>query len=59
MHQEREHPKRVVSTDMVNSDFLGMAQALSVYPEAATHTEELDPALSRSIQAWWSTVIEL
>ncbi|MFC3293540.1 thiamine pyrophosphate-binding protein [Modicisalibacter luteus] len=59
MHQEREHPERVVGTDLVNPDFLGMAQALGAHTESVTRTEELGPALTRAIESRRPAVIVL
>lgn len=59
MHQEREHPERVVGTDLVNPDFTAMATALGAYSETVTHTEELAPALERAIASHRPAVIEL
>lgn len=59
MHQEREHPKRVVGIELVNSDFLGTTHALRVHLEVIAHTGELGSALTRAIQVWLPTVIVL
>jgi acetolactate synthase-1/2/3 large subunit len=59
MHQEREHPSRVVGTDLVNPDFVAMAQAMGAHAERITHTAEFAPALERAITAGRAALLEL
>lgn len=59
MHQEREHPERVVGTDLVNPDFLAMAAGMGAYTALVTRTDELLPALQSAIDARRPAVIEL
>ncbi|RUR32710.1 thiamine pyrophosphate-binding protein [Vreelandella nanhaiensis] len=59
MHQEREHPERVVGTDLVNPDFTGMARSLGLHAETVTQTEDFKPALERAIAANRPALIEL
>lgn len=59
MHQEREHPERVVGTDLVNPDFTGMARSLGLHAETVTQTEDFRPALERAIAANRPALIEL
>jgi acetolactate synthase-1/2/3 large subunit len=59
MHQEREHPGRVVGTDLVNPDFRALALSLGCYAEQVTRTDELAPALDRAIKSGKPAIIEL
>ena len=59
MHQEREHPERVVGTDLVNPDFLAMAASMGAYTARVSHTEEFLPVLQDAIDARRPAVIEL
>jgi acetolactate synthase I/II/III large subunit len=51
MHQEREHPERVVGTDLVNPDFAALARAHGALGETVTQTSEFAPALERALNA--------
>ncbi|HEX6978994.1 MAG TPA: thiamine pyrophosphate-binding protein [Alphaproteobacteria bacterium] len=59
MHQEREHPGRVVGTDLVNPDFAALARAMGCHGETVRRTDEFQPALERAIAAGKPAVIEL
>lgn len=59
MHQEREHPSRVVGTDLVNPDFVTMAKSMGAHAERVTRTEDFAPALERAITAGRPALIEL
>ena len=59
MHQEREHPSRVVGTDLVNPDFVAMAQSMGAQAERVTRTEEFAPAFERALTAGRPALIEL
>jgi acetolactate synthase-1/2/3 large subunit len=59
MHQEREHPRRVVGTDLVNPDFVAMATAMGAHAERVTRTEEFSAALDRALAAGRPALIEL
>lgn len=59
MHQEREHPERVIGTDLVNPDFLSMAAGMGAYTAMVNRTDELLPALQGAIEARRPAVIEL
>ncbi|MDP1868339.1 MAG: thiamine pyrophosphate-binding protein [Bradyrhizobium sp.] len=59
MHQEREHPSRVVGTDLVNPDFVAMAQAMGAHAERITRTAEFAPALERAIGSGRAALLEL
>jgi acetolactate synthase-1/2/3 large subunit len=59
MHQEREHPARVVGTQLVNPDFAEFGRVLGCHGETVTRTDEFAPALERAIKANRPAVIEL
>jgi acetolactate synthase I/II/III large subunit len=59
MHQEREHPLRVIGTDLVNPDFVAMAQSMGVHAERVMRSEEFAPALDRALAAGRAALIEL
>lgn len=59
MHQEREHPERIVGTDLVNPDFLAMAAGMGAYTAMVNRTDEFLPALQGAIEARRPAVIEL
>jgi acetolactate synthase I/II/III large subunit len=59
MHQEREHPSRVVGTELVNPDFVTLAQSMGVHAERVTRSEEFAPALDRALSAGRAALIEL
>ncbi len=59
MHQEREHPTRVVGTDLVNPDFVEFGRALGCHAERVERTDEFAPALERAIKSEKPAVIEL
>ena len=58
MHQEREHPERVVGTDLSAHDFAAMGRALGTHGETVTRTDEFLPALERAIKSGKPAVIE-
>jgi len=51
MHQERNYPARVHGTDLVNPDFVALAQAYGAMGETVTRTAEFAPALERALGA--------
>jgi acetolactate synthase I/II/III large subunit len=59
MHQEREHPERVVGTGLVNPDFVALARAMGAHGEIVTRTEEFQPAFERSLASGRPALIEL
>ena len=59
MHQEREHPGRVIGTDLVNPDFVAMAAAMGAHAERVARTDAFAPALDRAIAAGRAALIEL
>lgn len=59
MHQEREHPRRVSGTDLVNPDFSALAQGLGAGFARVTRTEEFRPAIEAAMASARPSVIEL
>ena len=59
MHQEREHPERVVGTDLVNPDFVALARSLGAHAELVTRTDEFLLALERATASGRAALIEL
>ena len=59
MHQEREHPERVVGTDLVNPDFAAVARAFGGHGETVTRTDEFLPAFERARASGKAALIEL
>jgi acetolactate synthase-1/2/3 large subunit len=59
MHQEREHPDRVVGTELVNPDFAAMARAMGGHGETVTRTDEFMPAFERARGSGKASLIEL
>jgi acetolactate synthase I/II/III large subunit len=48
MHQERQFPGRVVATELVNPDFVALANAFGAYGEAVSSSEEFPAAFERA-----------
>lgn len=59
MHQEREYPGRVSSTDLVNPDFVSFAKAFGAHGELVERTEDFPAAFQRAQQAGVPALIEL
>jgi acetolactate synthase-1/2/3 large subunit len=59
MHQEREHPERVVGTDLSDQDFAALGAALGCHAERVTRTEDFAPAFARARASGRAAVIEL
>lgn len=59
MHQERTHPGRVISTELVNPDFVAYAGAFGIPGEVVTRTEEFAEALERALASADGYLIEL
>jgi acetolactate synthase I/II/III large subunit len=49
MHQEREYPRRVSATDLVNPDFAKLAEAYGGWAERVERTAYFAPALARAM----------
>lgn len=59
MHQEREYPDRVISTELANPDFKAFVASFGAHAESVGHNEEFAPALERSLAAGRCAVIEI
>ena len=59
MHQERQFPGRVIGTDLVNPDFVGLAKAYGAHAELVERTEDFADAFERALQAGRAAVLEL
>jgi acetolactate synthase-1/2/3 large subunit len=59
MHQEREHPERVVGTDLHEHDFAAIGRSFGCHGERVRATEEFRPAMERAIAAGKPAVIEI
>ena len=59
MHQEREYPGRVIGTDMVNPDFVALAEAYGAHGERVLSTDAFDAAFARALDAGKPSLIEI
>jgi len=59
MHQEREYPGRVIGTDMVNPDFVLLAEAHGAHAERVVKTEQFEAAFARCLAADRPALIEV
>lgn len=59
MHQERNYPARVISTDLQNPDFVALAQSYGAYGELVTKTDEFAGAFQRAREAGRPALIEI
>ena len=59
MHQEREHPERVVGTDLSDQDFRALGAALGCHAERVERTEDFAAAFARARASGRAAVIEL
>ena len=59
MHQEREYPHRVIGTDMINPDFVALAQAYGAHGELVVNTDDFEAAFERSKAAGRPALIEV
>ncbi len=59
MHQEREYPGRVIGTDMVNPDFVLLAEAHGAHAERVVKTEQFEAAFTRCLAADKPSLIEV
>ncbi len=59
MHQERRFPGRVVATDLVNPDFVKLAQSYGAYAERVETTAAFGPAFERAVAAHLPALLEL
>jgi acetolactate synthase-1/2/3 large subunit len=59
MHQEREYPRRVIGTTLVNPDFAAYARAFGGEGFTIERTQDFRPALQTAIDAPRPSIIEL
>ena len=59
MHQEREYPGRVSATDLVNPDFVQLAQSYGAYGARVAETSEFPAAFAQARASGKSAVIEI
>ena len=59
LHQERDHPDRVVGTDLVNPDFARLAEAYGAHGETVTKTADFAAAFERAEASGKPALIEL
>jgi len=59
MHQEREYPGRVSSTDLTNPDFAALARAYGGHGETVERTDEFAPAFERARASGKPSIIEV
>ncbi|MGE9296309.1 MAG: thiamine pyrophosphate-binding protein [Puniceicoccales bacterium] len=59
MHQERNHPGRVISTELINPDFVAYAGSFGIPGEVVTRTEDVAAAVERARNSKAGYLIEL
>jgi acetolactate synthase-1/2/3 large subunit len=59
MHQEREFPRRVSGSDLVNPDFAALARAYGWHGETVEHTAQFEPVLEQALAADRPSLIHL
>ncbi len=59
MHQERDYPGRVIGTEMINPDFVALAEAYGAHAERVVETAQFAPAYERALKAGRPALIEL
>jgi acetolactate synthase-1/2/3 large subunit len=59
MHQEREYPRRVIGTTLVNPDFAAYTKSFGAEGVTIEATRDFEPALRAALAARKPTVIEL
>jgi len=59
MHQERRYPGRVVATDILNPDFVALAQSFGAYAERVETTQQFPGAYRRAAAAASPALLEL
>jgi acetolactate synthase-1/2/3 large subunit len=59
MHQEREHPERVIGTDLQNPHFARMAEAFGAHAERISSSGDFPQAFERAVSAGRPSVLEL
>lgn len=59
MHQEREYPARVSGTDIVNPDFVKLAEAYGFHGERVSETSQFADAFARACASTSGAILEL
>ncbi len=59
MHQERHYPERVSGTELLNPEFVSLAQAYGFHAEKVEKTEEFEAAFDRALASNSGAVLEL
>jgi acetolactate synthase-1/2/3 large subunit len=59
MHQERRYPGRVIATDIVNPDFVALAQSYGAFAERVECTDSFPDAYRRAAAAGRPALLEL
>jgi acetolactate synthase I/II/III large subunit len=59
MHQERQFPGRVVGTDLVNPDFVALAESYGAYAERVERSSAFADAFERAIASGRPALLEL
>ena len=59
MHQERRYPGRPIATNIVNPDFVALAQSFGAYAERVSRTDQFPDAYRRAAAAGRPAVLEL
>ncbi len=59
MHQEKNYPNRVKGTDLINPDFITLANAYGLHSELVETTEEFGPAFDKASQSGKPALIEI
>jgi len=59
MHQERQFPRRVIGTDLVNPDFPALAQSYGGFGERVERTADFEAAFERALGSELPALLEL
>ena len=59
MHQERRYPGRVVGTELVNPDFVALAQSYGIGGWRVEATEDFTPAFEAARASGEAALIEI
>ena len=59
MHQEREHPERVIGTDLENPNFARLAEAFGAHGDRVTRPDDFPAAFERAVRAGRPAVLEI
>ncbi len=59
MHQEKNHPDRVIATELTNPDFAAFARSFGINGVTVRKTPEFAPAFDKAMQSDKTTLIEI